>query len=110
MKLKLAVAAAVLAAVVAGAAPSPQAREKRLEYKVVLAKVDNVEVRQSVQENGKLKEIVRGPVQSAEAMTKQFNDLVAQGWECVGPVTATDKSNNIHKTSSVFVLFKRDKR
>ena len=43
-------------------------------------------------------------------MTKRFNHPAWQGWECVGPVTATDKSNNIHKTSSVFVLFKGDKR
>jgi hypothetical protein len=98
MKLKLTVAVAVLAVVGACAAPAPPARSQRLEYKVVFAKVDGVGSWQRGQ-NGKMEEVA-GPAKSAEAMTKQFNDLAAEGWEYVGPTTSTSREG-------VLILFKR---
>ena len=98
-KITAAVAAILLVGIVASQAwkqPSALAQDpparQRIEYKVVFSPVEHVEVKETRKIEGKLKEIDHGPKASAEAMTKQFNALAAEGWDYVGAVTPTGKT------------------
>src|ERR1019366_1214001 len=87
---------------------------QRIEYKVVFCPVDSVQIRESVQVEGKIKEVSHGPKESAEAMTKQFNALAVAGWEYVGPVASTERQARVPEplggSLGVLVLFKRDRK
>ena len=83
---------------------------QRVEYKVVFSSVEHVAVREARTIDGKPREIDHGPKASAEAMTKQFNALAAEGWEYVGSVTSTGKQAPGDGASGVLTIFKRAKQ
>ena len=118
MKITLVVAAfaACLAATTGlwpGVRPGVQAQERpgrqRLEYQVVASQVDHFPQRKSVQVEGKAKVTSTGPKESAEAMTRQFNALAAEGWEHVGPVITAETHPEGPRSSVVHSLFRRAK-
>ena len=83
---------------------------QRVEYKVVFSAIDHVPVREQRVVDGKAKEVEHGPAASAEAMTRQFNALAAEGWEYVGPVAPTGKQPAAGERGGVLSLFKRAKQ
>ena len=80
-----------------------------LEYRIVFSPIAHLRVKESRKVDGKLVEIEHGPRASAEAMTKQFNELAAQGWEYVGPIAASGKQDTGDGSTGVLSLFKRTK-
>src|SRR4051794_23230449 len=83
-----------LLATAPGFQPAARAQGKpeksRLEYKVMVCPVDLLSMRIAKKdESGEIREIGSGPAESAAAMTRQFNELAADGWEYVGPITVT---------------------
>src|SRR4051794_31955574 len=97
-KLAGAIAAGLLVGMIAyraGTQPDARAEDQparqRVEYKVVFSPVSHLKLLESRLVDGKEVIIEHGPKASAEAMTKQFNALAAEGWEYVGPVTPTGK-------------------
>jgi hypothetical protein len=119
--MRIPVAAAAVAGLLAGAvafqarqgpgarAEDPPGRQ-RVEYKVVFSPVEHDTVRERRTVDGKAKQIEHGPKASAEAMTKQFNALAADGWEYVGPLTSTGRQAPGSEASGVLTVFKRAKR
>jgi hypothetical protein len=82
----------------------------QLEYKVVFSPVAHAEVGVIDLANGAFKETMYGPVESAAAMTEQFNALAADGWEYVAPIVATERQGAVGDVSGghgVLSLFKR---
>lgn len=118
MRWKLAAVAAGLfvglvasgAGMQAGGRAQDKPAGQRFEYKVVFSPVAHVEVREARRIDGEIKEVVLGPKASAEAMTKQFNALAAEGWEYIGPVAPTGRQGSGDLAGGVLTVFKRAKR
>jgi hypothetical protein len=70
-----------------GQAEQPKAR---WEYRVVLSNTDH-------------------QLKQAEAMSKEFSALGAEGWEYAGPVSESTQNGPYLLRQGVFVLFKRPK-
>ena len=83
---------------------------QRVEYRVAFSAIDYVSVREQRLVDGKAQEVERGPGASAEAMTRQFNALAAEGWEYVGPVGPTGPQPAATQRGAVLSLFKRPKQ
>ena len=80
---------------------------RRVEYQVVFSAIDHVPERESQVVDGKAREVEHGPAASAEAMTKQFDALAAEGWEYVGPVAPTGRQPPATDLGGALNLFKR---
>jgi hypothetical protein len=84
--------------------------QQRFEYKVVFSPVEHVAIREVRTVGGQRQEIAHGPKESADAMTKQFNALAAEGWDYVGPVTSAGRPMAGDGTSGVLTVFRRAKQ
>lgn len=77
------------------------------EYKIVWSPISHISIRTTRTVEGTDVDSEHSPRVSAEAMTKQFNALAAEGWEYVGPIAPTGKQTTSSDADGLLSLFRK---